>query len=82
MTVIPNPLTPASQVRFHLPESDDVIIRILAGNGQTVLTLFNGKLAQGDHQIMLSSPGLSTSGVYFIDMEGKKFTAVCKAVRM
>lgn len=82
ITVMPNPLTPDSHLRFHLPEGDAVIIRVLSGNGQTVATLFNGKLEQGDHQIVLAAAGSFSTGVYFITVEGKKFTAVCKAIRM
>jgi hypothetical protein len=54
ITVTPNPVSPASQLRFCLPETDDVTIRVVAGNGQTVATLFNGKLEKGDHQVSLS----------------------------
>jgi len=82
ITVMPNPLTPDSHLRFHLPEGDAVIIRVLSGNGQTVATLFNGKLEQGDHQIVLAAAGSFSTGIYFITVEGKKFTAVCKAIRM
>jgi photosystem II stability/assembly factor-like uncharacterized protein len=82
LTVTPNPVSPASQLRFHLPESDEVTIRILAGNGQTVATLFNGKLEQGDHQVILSGAGSFSTGIYFITLKGKKFTAVCKAIRI
>jgi hypothetical protein len=82
ITVTPNPVSPASQLRFHLPESDDVTIRILNGNGQTVATLFHGKLEKGDHQVPLSELGSSSAGVYFINLEGKKYSASCKAIRI
>ena len=82
ISVTPNPVSAVSQLRFHLPESDDVTIRIVAGNGQTIATLFNGKFEKGDHQLTLSSLGSVSAGVYFIMLEGKKFTAVCKAIRL
>jgi photosystem II stability/assembly factor-like uncharacterized protein len=82
ITVTPNPLSPGSQLRFCLPESDDLTIRVLAGNGQTVAILFNGKLEKGDHQVMLSGLASVSAGVYFLNLEGKKYSASCKAIRM
>jgi hypothetical protein len=82
IAITPNPLSPGSQLRFCLPESDDVTIRVLAGNGQTVAILFHGKLEKGDHQVLLSGLGPVSAGVYFISLEGKKYSASCKAIRM
>jgi len=82
ISVAPNPVSQASQLRFCLPESDEVTIRVVAGNGQIIATLFNGKLEKGECQVSLSGLGSRPSGVYFITMEGKKFTAACKAIRL
>jgi photosystem II stability/assembly factor-like uncharacterized protein len=82
LTVTPNPVSAPGHLRFNLPESDDLTIRVAAGNGQTVAVLFNGKLEKGDHDVVLSGLGSVSPGVYFISLEGKKFTASCKAIRI
>jgi photosystem II stability/assembly factor-like uncharacterized protein len=82
LTLTPNPISAISQVKFHLPENDVITIKVMAGNGQTIKTLFNGKMDQGDHQVKLSGMENLSPGVYFINLEGKRFTAACKAIRI
>jgi photosystem II stability/assembly factor-like uncharacterized protein len=82
MTVSPNPVTSSSRVKFMLPESDLLSVRIINGNGQKLCTLFSGKMEKGEHQIIISETGSLTQGIYYIVLEGKKFNAFTKIIRM
>ncbi|MDZ7393065.1 MAG: M20/M25/M40 family metallo-hydrolase [candidate division KSB1 bacterium] len=57
----PNPFNPHTLIRFALPRSARVEVRVLNTAGQVVRTMFRGPLNQGSHQ--LSWDGKDDTGV-------------------
>jgi uncharacterized protein (TIGR02145 family) len=73
----PNPFNPTTQIRFALPESQQVTIQVYDVNGRLVAELLNNALySAGNHQVSFDGSGLS-SGIYIYTMRtssGMSFT--------
>jgi len=60
----PNPFNPTTQIRFALPESQQVTIRVYDVNGRMITELVNNQTySAGNHQVTFDGSGLS-SGIY------------------
>lgn len=80
----PNPFNPGTQISFSLPSDSRVMIRVFDVLGQEIVTLINGNLAVGSHNIDFNAASLN-SGVYFyrIDaagLNGESFSSVKKMI--
>jgi hypothetical protein len=64
----PNPFNPSTTVRYGLPLSSRVTIRVYDLLGQEVAELFNGVQAEGWHEAVWNA-GASAAGVYFCRIE-------------
>ncbi|MBS1515601.1 MAG: T9SS type A sorting domain-containing protein [Bacteroidetes bacterium] len=60
----PNPFNPATKIRFELPKSSFVNLKVYNSAGKEIATLVNEKLAQGVYETEFDASALS-SGVYF-----------------
>jgi surface protein len=73
----PNPFNPTTQIRFALPESQQVTIQVYDVNGRLVAELLNNATySAGNHQVTFDGSGLS-SGIYIYTMrtsDGMSFT--------
>jgi hypothetical protein len=75
----PNPFNPNTMIRFQLPVSSEVSLKVFDMLGREVETLVNGRMAAGEHTISFNAGSLS-SGVYFYRLSTgemsvtKKFT--------
>jgi uncharacterized protein (TIGR02145 family) len=73
----PNPFNPTTQIRFALPESQQVTIQVYDVNGRLVAELLNNvTYSAGNHQVTFDGSGLS-SGIYLYTMRtsnGMSFT--------
>lgn len=69
----PNPFNSTTTIRYDLPESSDVVLRIFNTRGQEVVTLVDGDVVEGSHFVEWDGrdqQGLSVaSGVYFYRIE-------------
>ena len=65
-TVYPNPFTKLTTVRYSVPMSGNVSIRLYNSTGRLVKTLYNGYLNAGIHSIELTN---ISSGIYFLRYE-------------
>jgi hypothetical protein len=64
----PNPFNPTTQIRFALPESQQVTIRVYDVNGRMVSELVNNQTySAGNHQVSFDGTGLST-GIYIYNL--------------
>jgi uncharacterized protein (TIGR02145 family) len=64
----PNPFNPTTQIRFALPESQQVTIRVYDVNGRMITELVNNQTySAGNHQVSFDGTGLST-GVYIYNL--------------
>lgn len=64
----PNPFNGSTTIRFSVPESVPVKIRVVNVLGQTVRTLVNEVREQGTYNVAFDASGLS-SGLYFAVLE-------------
>jgi len=80
LSVSPNPLTQKSIIKYELPNSGTVTIKLLDINGRLISNLFTGYKIKGEQQVSIDKSSLYTSsfsnGVYLIqlDLNGKKQT--------
>ena len=75
----PNPFNPTTTVQFSIPKSDLVSIKVYDIHGREVTTLVNDYLHTGYHTISWNGYK-STSGIYFIRMEGEEFVQTRKVM--
>lgn len=70
----PNPFNPLTKIKFDIPNSEFVRIRIYDELGQLVSSLLNQYLNSGSYELEWDAAKFS-SGVYFYNMETNSFTA-------
>ena len=73
----PNPFNPATNIRFTIPESDFVTIKIYNAIGEEVQTLVNTNFAAGTHTLQFNGSNLA-SGLYFYRIQAGSFVQVKK----
>ncbi len=71
----PNPFNPSTKITFNLAIDSKVSLKVFDILGQEVMTLLNGNLVAGGHEVNFNASGLN-SGVYFyrIDATGANGT--------
>ena len=72
----PNPFNPSTTIRFSLPESGEISVRVYDTAGGLVKTLFEGPQTRGVHTIHWNGENASgtrvSSGVYYCRVETAK----------
>lgn len=75
----PNPFNPSTTIRFELPESDIVTLKIFNILGEEISTLVNTELKAGKHEYQFNANNLS-SGIYFYRIQAGSFTETKKMI--
>ena len=73
----PNPFNPVTNIKFALPVSGNVTLRIFDVTGKEVAQLINQNMEAGSHEINFNASGFA-SGVYFYKMETNGFSDIKK----
>jgi len=73
----PNPFNPATVIKYQLPKSSNVKIRVFDLLGQEVAKLVDGNIEAGYHQVEFNGSDLA-SGLYLYKIEADGFTDVKK----
>lgn len=73
----PNPFNPATSIKFTLPQSSDVTLKIYNALGQEVKTIVNRFMESGSHTINFDASDLN-SGIYFYKLDAGQFSEVKK----
>jgi hypothetical protein len=73
----PNPFNPTTTIKYELPLDARVTLNVYDVLGKEVLTLVDGFVPAGYHQVQLDGSRLS-SGVYFYRINAGTFTDVKK----
>jgi len=60
----PNPFNPATTIRYSIPKSTQVILKVYDAGGREIATLVDESQQPGAHQVKWNSEGLP-SGIYF-----------------
>ena len=77
----PNPFNPSTTIKYQLPASGNVTLKIFDILGREVATLVNEFQAAGSYARMLNAASLS-SGVYFYRLQTCNYSATKKFVLM
>lgn len=82
----PNPFNPETVIKFSLPESRFISLKIYNILGQEVRTLINREFQAGNHTIVWNGKDnygkSAAAGVYFYRIDAGEFTAVKKMILM
>lgn len=70
----PNPFNPQTTIRFTLPQSADVRLRVFDALGREVATLVEGRIQPGTHAVSFDAND-HASGFYFYRLEADDFQA-------
>jgi hypothetical protein len=73
----PNPFNPSTTVKFSIPQSSNVILKVFNALGQEVATLVDQNMEAGSHTINFDASQLK-SGIYFYRLEAGTFNEVRK----
>jgi hypothetical protein len=69
----PNPFNPTTTIRFSVPKSEQVTLKIYNAEGRLVSELLNNYFNPGTYEIRWNAPHFST-GVYFYVLKSASFT--------
>jgi hypothetical protein len=73
----PNPFNPSTIIRYDVPKTGKIIIKVYDILGNEVTTLVNEKKDAGKYKIQFDAVHLS-SGIYFYQFIGESFTQIKK----
>ncbi len=77
----PNPFNPSTKIRFDIPKSEFVIIRIFDALGREVATLLNEQLKPGTYEAEFNGADYP-SGVYFYKLIARDFVETKKMIML
>ena len=69
----PNPFNPSTRIKFQVPSSGFMSLRMYDVLGREVATLVNEELKAGSHEATFDATGLA-SGVYYYQLRAGEFT--------
>jgi outer membrane protein assembly factor BamB len=74
----PNPFNPTTVIRFDVPGSSQVVLKVYSLFGQEVATLVNERKSAGSYEISFDAGSRLASGLYFYRMQAGNFTETKK----
>jgi photosystem II stability/assembly factor-like uncharacterized protein len=75
----PNPFNSSTTIRFKLPKSGFVTLKVYNLLGEEIETLISGQKSAGEHQVKWNAEGLST-GIYFYRLQAGESTETKKLI--
>lgn len=75
----PNPFNPSTTIRFSIPETGLVTLKVFNLLGEQVATLVNGELKNGNYEISFKGTEFS-SGIYFYTLTANNFVSTKKMI--
>jgi len=80
----PNPFNPETSIKFALPLTSEVKLKVYDLLGKEIKLLFNENLQRGEYEITWDGTDYFSnklpSGIYFITMETESFRKTIKSV--
>ncbi len=77
----PNPFNPTTKIKYSIPESNQVSLKVYNSIGQEVATIFEGYQQAGNYLVGYDAAGLS-SGIYMYQLQSGPVTITKKFVLM
>lgn len=77
----PNPFNPVTKIKFSIPKSEFITIKIYDALGREVVTIVNDRVTAGVYSVDWNA-SLYPSGVYFCRFESNKFSQTNKMILM
>jgi hypothetical protein len=77
----PNPFNPSTKIKYSIPHSSDVKIKVFDILGNEIATLVNEEKSAGVYEITFFAGNLS-SGVYFYQLQAGEFVQTKKMILM
>lgn len=77
----PNPFNPSTTIKYSIPKSSLVVLKIYDVLGNEVATLVSEEKAVGSYEVEFSATGL-TSGIYFYKLQSGSFVETKKMILM
>jgi hypothetical protein len=77
----PNPFNPSTTIRFSLPSSRFVVLKIYDVLGKEIAVLMNEQFSAGEHTVQFNAADIP-SGIYFYTIHAGTFTSTKKLVVM
>jgi len=68
----PNPFNPSTTIRYSIPTSEIVTLKVYDVLGNEVATLINEEKSTGSYEVEFNASGLS-SGIYFYKLQTNSF---------
>jgi hypothetical protein len=68
----PNPFNPSTKIKYSIPQSSNVVIKVFNVVGDEVSTLVNGQKQAGTYELTFNAENLP-SGVYFYQLKAGDF---------
>jgi len=75
----PNPLNPSTKIKYSIPQSSNVVIKVFDILGSEIETLVNEEKPAGTYEVNWNAANLS-SGVYFYRLQAGDYTSVKKMI--
>jgi hypothetical protein len=75
----PNPFNPTTNIRFSIPETGLVTLKVYNALGQEIATLLNEEKNAGSYEYNFNASDL-TSGIYFYKIMSNNYTATKKMI--
>ena len=77
----PNPFNPTTTIKYQIPKTNLVILKVYDVLGKEVVTLVNEEKPMGKYEVKFEAKGLP-SGIYFFRIQAGDFQQVKKMVLM
>ena len=75
----PNPFNPSTTIRFDLPESSEISLKVYTLLGEEVETLISQNLSAGEHQVDWNAGNLP-GGIYLVRLQAGGFVQTRKMI--
>ena len=75
----PNPFNPSTKIRYSIPQSSNVIIKVFDILGNEIETLVNEEKPAGNYEVEFDASGLS-SGMYLYKLQAGNFVETKKMI--
>ncbi|MFZ6033956.1 MAG: discoidin domain-containing protein [Melioribacter sp.] len=75
----PNPFNPATKIKYQLPESNHVILKVYNSLGEEVAELINKEQPAGNYELEFDGSGLP-SGIYYCTINSGNYRATRKMI--